>query len=62
MSKEKEIRGYCAYCKEIIYYDKACTTDSNGKIYHPDCYSQSQNYADDFGTYNYDEFGEARED
>ena len=58
MSKKSEVRGYCLYCKNIIYYSQAHTEDKDGKIYHPDCYIQLNTFTDDFGTYSTNEFGE----
>ena len=52
MSKEKEHKFWCIYCKNEIYEGDAFTTGSNGKIYHPFCYNQENNCTDDFeGTF-----------
>jgi hypothetical protein len=59
MSKEREIKGYCLYCKSAIYYGDAYTVDKNNKIYHPSCYEQLNTYSDEFGTYNTDQFGDS---
>ena len=61
MAKEKEIRFYCVYCKEPIYYGKSYTKDSNGKTYHPDCYNIINIDTDEFGTSQTDEFGDTIE-
>lgn len=53
----REIRGYCIYCKNAIYYGDAYTKGKNGHLYHPDCYTQEGTFTDDFGTYTTDEFG-----
>jgi len=54
----KNIRGYCSYCKNAIYYSNPYTVGENGSIYHPDCYNQEHTYTDEFGTCQTNEFGE----
>jgi hypothetical protein len=58
MAKNRDIMGYCLYCKNEIYYGDAYTKGENGKLYHPDCYVQEHTFTDDFGTYTTDEFGD----
>jgi hypothetical protein len=58
---DKEILGYCSYCKETIYKGQAYTKGKDGRIYCPDCYHQETTYTDDFGTYSTDEFGDINE-
>jgi hypothetical protein len=61
MSKEKEIKFYCIYCKNAIYYGDAYTKGKDGKTYHPDCYNQLNIFTDEFGTSHTDEFGDTIE-
>lgn len=61
MAKEKEIKGYCIYCKNAIYYGNAYTKGKDGHLYHPDCYAQINTYTDDFGIHTTDEFGDTDE-
>jgi hypothetical protein len=57
--KDKEIRGYCNYCKNTIYIGDAYTKDRRGRLYCPACYIQEETFTDDFGT---DNFGDLREE
>jgi len=61
MAKEKEIKGYCLYCKNSIYYNEAYTKGKDGKLYHPSCYVLLNDYTDEFGTSQTDEFGDTIE-
>jgi len=58
---KKEIRFYCVYCKEPIYYGKSYTKDEDNKVYHPKCYELISTYTDDSGIYTTDEFGDTDE-
>ena len=44
-----EIKGYCGYCKGEIQHGDAYTTGTDGKLYHPSCYTQMGTYVDEFG-------------
>lgn len=57
-NREEQIRCYCSYCKEPIYYGKPYTKGEIGGTYHPDCYNQITTYSDEFGTSHTDEFGD----
>ena len=59
MAKEKEVKNWCIYCKNAIFFGEAYTIGTDGKLYHPECYNQINTFTEDFeGTYHTDEFGE----
>jgi hypothetical protein len=58
MAKDRDIMGYCLYCKNAIYFGDAYTKGKDGKLYHPACYNLENTYTDEFGTSNTDQFGE----
>lgn len=54
---DRQILGYCSYCKDPIYEDDAYVVE-NEKLYHPDCYQQMNTFLDSFGEnvdYNVEE-------
>lgn len=58
MPKDRDIMGYCIYCKNAIYFGDAYTKGQDGKFYHPDCYHLENTYTDEFGTSCTDQFGD----
>jgi len=50
MNEEREIIGWCIYCKSEIYLGNKYVVNENGDYLHIDCYNLLEDNSDFFGV------------
>lgn len=49
MNEQREILGYCIYCKSEIYSGNKYVVNERGDMLHIDCYNLIEDNSDYFG-------------